>query len=138
MFKILLALTLWVSLYATQKYTGCELAQYGDVKVQLDKKADFVKVKYDAIAKSGSNFKDILVGSKITLDDKKVIEIIDIRANKRVKGEPRTGSLTVSRDSKKIKMNYWYNNGHFIAYSQKNQEHLSFYFDIKAILCYTN
>ncbi|MCW8838228.1 MAG: hypothetical protein OQJ77_00485 [Thiovulaceae bacterium] len=139
MLKLLIIALLSVSLWAdSKKYTGCELAQYGDVKVQFGKKAEFVKAEFEAIAKSGSNFRSILVGSKISFLNNKIIKITDIKANKRLKGKPRTGMLNISLDSKNIDMNYWYNNGHFIAYSSKGQEPLTFYFDIKAILCYTN
>jgi len=92
--KLLILLLTLTSLYSS----GCILAQQGEVKVSL-KDIDFKNVTYKAVAKEGKNFKDILVGSLISAKSKSnslTATITDIKANKRVKKEPRTGTITMA------------------------------------------
>ena len=122
------------------KPTGCELSQVGDVKLSLGKTLSLSKVDYKPIAKSGRNFRAILVGSVLSIGDTKV-KILDIKANKRVGRQPRTGVVSVflktSSKSEKIDMKYRYNKGHFEAKGlQKNSNEISFTLEIKALLCH--
>jgi hypothetical protein len=100
----------------------------------------FNDVSYTPIAPKGKNFKEILVGSsvvintnsvnskneardlklvnsffKIMSDEKIKAKILDIKANKREKGKPRTGvismEITMNSITKEVPMNYSYENG---------------------------
>ena len=129
--------------------TGCILAQKGDVIVSWqDKKSQggvFDKVVYSPIKPEGSNFKQILEGSKIEIKDKDItIKILDIKANKRVKPNPRTGTLTVqilaNGKTKNIYMNYTYSNNIMNAVGIVDifdLNTISFKMKIDAILCST-
>ncbi len=138
MLKILLSLLFISSLAfsANSKPTGCDLSQVGSVKLSLGSKV-VKKANYKAIAKSGKNFHSILVGSVISTQDA-VVEILDIKADKRVRGKPRTGTIVVSLDAQqKVKMHYSYSEGHFIAKGvEKNGKKISFALEIAALLCH--
>ena len=100
----------------------------------------FDKVTYTAIAPNGKNFREILVGSTVKIDTKSVnsnnkgrdetlvkyffkqmsgssitAKITDIKANKREKGKPRLGTLsvevTMNGITKNIPMSYSYDKG---------------------------
>ena len=137
MIKTVLSILFAVSLLNAA--TGCDLAQVGDVELNLGGHGTFKKANYKAIAKSGKNFKTIFVGSVISIKSAKV-EIVDIKADKRVKGQPRTGTITVNLDAdnsiQNIVMLYNYDKGHFTAKGkQKNGKDISFALNIKAVLC---
>jgi len=141
MIKILLSLVFISSLAfsAAPKVTGCDLSQVGDVKLSIGSKV-VKKADYKAIAKSGKNFRSILVGSVISTQGA-VVEILDIKADKRVRGKPRTGTIRVSLDAnhtnQKVKMNYSYSKGHFSAKGvDKNGKIISFALEIAALLCH--
>ena len=123
-----LALGLVSSVNAAQK-SGCVLAQKGKVTVEwkayktplkLGVGGTYDDVKYRAAAKEGKNFREILVGSAVTIDTKSVnsknkardeklynsffkqmniqnmeAKIIDIKADPKVKNAPRTGIVSV-------------------------------------------
>ena len=119
----------------TLKPTGCELSQVGKVELSIGSKST-KDAKYKAIVKSGKNFRTIFVGSTMSIDAVNV-EILDIKANKRIKREARTGTITISLDAKeKVVMTYSYDKGHFEAKGTlKNADAISFALDIKALLC---
>ncbi len=100
----------------------------------------FNEVTYTAVKAEGKNFKEILVGSSVVIDtnsvnsknegrDLKLVnsffklmgngkinaKIVDMTSNKRVKREPRTGSITVEISmngvTKSVPMNYTYDKG---------------------------
>jgi hypothetical protein len=100
----------------------------------------FDKVVYTPIAPNGKNFREILVGSSVKIDTRSVdsknkgrdeslvkyffkqmsssyinAKILDIQADKRIKGKPRTGTLTVEMTmngvSKSVPMSYSYDKG---------------------------
>ncbi|MEA3331621.1 MAG: hypothetical protein U9Q29_08020 [Campylobacterota bacterium] len=80
-----------------------------------------------------------MVGSIISIDATS-LEILDIKADKRVRGKPRTGDISVKLDKdkiiQKVAMKYSYDKGHFSAKGmQKNGEELSFALEIEALLC---
>ena len=104
----------------------------------------FDKVNYKALRESGKNFREIFVGSTVDIEtssinsknrarDSKLVEfffkkmssenitakILNITSDKRIKGNPRTGTLLVevimNSISKKVPMTYSYNDGLFDA-----------------------
>ncbi len=95
------------------------------LKTNINEK--FKNIKYIPISIEGKSFKELFVGSKIIIDttsSKLTIpnieaKIVDIKANKRIKGKSRTGSIkllvTINKQSLNIPMTYNYNNGYFEA-----------------------
>ncbi|MEA1892693.1 MAG: hypothetical protein U9N33_08285 [Campylobacterota bacterium] len=141
MLKIFLGLVLLYSLASSSpKATGCDLSQIGDVAFSVGAKS-VQKADYKAIAKSGKNFRSILVGSTIGIDGV-VAEIVDIEADKRVRGKPRTGTITVSLDTdtkQRVKMNYTYSDSSFSAKGvDRNGVKISLNLKIAALLCHAN
>ena len=150
--SFVMALALVSTLNASQK-SGCVLAQKGAVEVswkayktplKLGVGGVFDDVKYTAIKKEGKNFREILVGSTVAIDTKKVnsknkgrdeklytsffkqmnvqgikAKIIDIKADPKVKGAPRTGVVAVEIDlngiNKVIPMKYTFSDSMFSA-----------------------
>ncbi len=124
---------------ANLKANGCDLSQVGDVEFSVGAKTT-KKADYKAIAPSGKNFRSILVGSTMRVDDF-TLKIVDIKANKRVKRKARTGiiSAVVYNDAirENIKMPYSYDKGLFVAeVKQKDGINASFALQIKALLCH--
>lgn len=140
--SMLLALSIVSSLSASQK-SGCVLAQKGEVKVKFDNKEVISKVNYIPIAKEGKNFRTILVGSSIafaTSDNKKVkIKIIDIKADPRVKGQPRTGLVTldikIAAKKQEVSMKYSFSDDLFTVDGMVDELNINFSTKIEAILC---
>lgn len=104
----------------------------------------FDSVKYNSIAKNGKNFREILVGSSVDIDtssvnskhkarDAKLVtfffeqmssktinaKIVDIKADEKVKGKPRTGvvtlDITMNGVTKKVPMKYTFSDSIFSA-----------------------
>lgn len=104
----------------------------------------FDSVKYTAVAPKGNNFREILVGSSVMIDtasvnsknsdrDVKLVkfffdqmssrnikaEIVDIKSNKRIKGQPKTGvmsvAVTMNGITKNVAMPYIFNEGDLSA-----------------------
>ncbi len=132
---------------------GCLLVQDNTMNVRWDAyKTDsritvhgkFTDVQYTPKALEGKNFKELLVGSKVSMDGSKIdTEIIsrddtivkfffeklttgkiegiitDIKADERIKDKPRTGTITVeitlNGKTKTIPMNYNYYKEDFSA-----------------------
>jgi hypothetical protein len=132
---------------------GCELSQIGAVEVywtayktaaKVGVQGSFDSVEYTPAAKSGENFRSILVGSKVAIDtatinskhkqrdetlyrfffdimsDKDIeAKIVDIKADKRVKNAPRTGVVTIEIEMNGVKktapMKYSFSEGVFEA-----------------------
>ena len=123
------------------KPTGCDLSQDGDVIINIDGYASSKSAIYVAKQKIGKNFKELFIGSTISISKSMVI-MTDITSNKRVKGKARTGVLTITLiqdgSSQKIKMPYTYLNGYFEAKGkQQNSKNISIVLKIKALLCYS-
>ena len=138
MLKILISLMFISSLAlsAGLKANGCDLSQVGDVSLTLNGES-YEKADYKAITPTGKNFKTIFIGSTIRIKDT-LITITNIQADKRLKGKPRTGTVTVDINSEKVVMNYNYNKGHFSAKGiQKNSNTIAFALEIKALLCHS-
>ncbi len=138
MLKIFLSIMFLSSLLFSSgiKANGCDLSQTGDVQLTLNGKK-YEKVNYKAIVPSGKNFKTIFIGSTISMKDT-LIKITDIQADKRIKGKPRTGLITIDIDSETVILNYNYEKGHFMAKGiQKNSQEIAFALEIKALLCHT-
>lgn len=151
-FSLFLALLIASNVNADTK-GGCELAQVGAVEVswigyKTNEKVAvggvFDNVVYTPVAKSGSNFRSILVGSKVVIDassvnsknedrDQKLskfffgmmssknieAKIVDIKADKKIKNAPRTGIVTVeitmNDKTKSVPMKYSFSDGVFRA-----------------------
>jgi polyisoprenoid-binding protein YceI len=154
--KILLSLITLVSLsYATQPAaTGCVLVQPSNMNVtwkayktlgKLGVGGKFTDIKYTPAALEGKNFKELFVGSKVSIDLSKIDtgnpgrdetlvkdffsllkgkmiegEIMDIKkTDKHEKGKPRTGKLdvkiTMNEKTLTIPMTYVYTEGKFDA-----------------------
>ncbi len=104
----------------------------------------FNSVKYTANAPQGNNFREILVGSSVVIDttsvnsknaprDAKLVKfffeqmssknisakIVDIKSDKRVRGKPKTGvmsvAITMNGITKDVSMKYIFDNGDFDA-----------------------
>lgn len=134
MLKFFLFLTVFSSLLFSSgvKANGCDLSQVGDVQLSIGGK-NYEKVTYRAIVPSGKNFRTIFVGSTLSIDNT-FIKITDIKANKRIKGKPRTGVVTLDVNTEKVLLTYNYDNGSFKARGiQKNSQEISFALEIKAL-----
>jgi polyisoprenoid-binding protein YceI len=132
---------------------GCVLTQSDNIKVtwkayktlaKLGVAGEFTAVNYTPHKKEGKNFKELLVGSTVSIDiskidtknegrDKTLVEsffsklsgksiegeIVSIKANKREKGKPYTGTLdlniSMNETSLLIPMNYIYEKENFKA-----------------------
>ena len=145
MIKIILSMLLVSSVIfgATPlgKATGCDLSQNGDVTMHIGGYATSKKADYKAIKEVGKTFKELFVGSTIQVKDA-LVTITAITSNKRVRGKPRTGVVTISlkqnNQVQNIEMPYTYLDGHFQAKGkQKNSKEISFALEIKALLCYS-
>ena len=154
--KTLLSLIALVSLsYATQPAaTGCVLVQPSNMNVtwkayktlgKIGVGGKFTEVKYTPAALEGKNFKELFVGSKVSIDVSKIDtgnagrdetlvkdffsllkgkmiegEITSIKkTDKHEKGKPRTGNIdvkiTMNEKTLTIPMTYVYNKGKFDA-----------------------
>jgi hypothetical protein len=141
------------TLFTLSHAGGCVLVQSGDMNVtwkayktlaKVGVGGAFTSVKYSPIAKEGANFRELLVGSTVSIDATQIdtgnptrddtlvkmffkqlksttIEgkIVAMKADKRVKGKPYTGMLNVElRFNSKIltiPMKYIYVKEHFSA-----------------------
>ncbi|MDD5156897.1 YceI family protein [Sulfurimonas sp.] len=124
------------SVGASEK-SGCELSQVGAVEVgwtgyktpaKVGVGGSFDSVKYTPVAKSGNNFRSVLVGSTVVIDtttvnsknqgrDEKLVKfffgmmsqknieakIVDIKADEKIKDAPRTGIVSVEIDMNGVK-----------------------------------
>ena len=148
---LLLLITLFSFSYAA---TGCVLVQPADINVtwkayktlaKLGVGGQFTAVKYTPNKLEGKNFRELFVGSKVSIDISKIntgnpardktlvkhffhnlkgetieAKIVDIkRTDKHVKGKPRTGTMdveiTMNAKTLTIPMKYRYSEGHFQA-----------------------
>jgi len=150
--KILLSLiTLFSFSYAS---TGCVLVQPADMNVtwkayktlaKLGVSGQFTSVKYTPGKREGKNFRELFVGSNVSIDTSKIstgnpardetlvkmffgklknptitAKIINIKkTDKHIKGKPRTGTLdvkiTMNGKTLIVPMMYHYDRGHFQA-----------------------
>ena len=142
-----------LTLFTFSHAGGCVLVQSGDMNVtwkayktlaKVGVGGAFTSVKYTPIAKEGTNFRELLVGSTVSIDatqintgnpvrDETLVKmffkqlksitiegkIVAMKADNRVKGKPYTGQLDVelSFNSKTlvIPMKYTYVKEHFSA-----------------------
>ncbi len=134
-------------LFASAPKSGCILAQQGEVKVSWENKTtsgNFQNVIYNPIKVEGPNFRSILVGSKIVLNtkpNKTILEIVSIKADKRIKGQARTGDITMqinNKSNKTFNMKYSFANNLMEARGVVDilkYKAISFKMNIAAILC---
>jgi hypothetical protein len=151
MIKLLLSMILVVSFVnASQKNRGhCELSQIGKIGVnwsayktpaKLLVGGTFDDVTYRSVAKSGVNFREIFVGSTLSINttsvnsknsgrDAKLVKfffknmnntnikakITDMKSNKRVKGKPKSGTffvdISMNGITKNVPLNFSYFDG---------------------------
>ena len=139
--KLLLTLIFsFLLLNATEmglKGGGCTLTQEGKVQLQYNGK-NFNNINYKANAKSGKNFREIFVGTQMSIDDIK-IEIIDYKSNKRVKGKPKTGvfitNITINSTLRTIIMVYIFDKGIMSATGVIGKTTIGFNTNVKYSLC---
>jgi len=131
-------------LNATQKISasgGCTLSQEGEIKVAYDGNR-YKSVKYQTITKSGKNFREIFVGSKISIENQMLIEIIDYKPNKRVKGKPKTGLFIVDiiKNNKRdrISMVYIFDKGVISAIGLLDKKSVQFTTNVNYSFCKIN
>jgi len=148
--KIILLISI---LYSLSQANGCLLTQTNQLDVnwkayktlgKIGVGGKFTDVSYSPNKLEGKNFRELLVGSKVYIDARKIdtknpardetlvkfffnklsdnkIEgvVTDIKASKRVKGEPRRGTITISLSFNKktlsIPMRYKYKDSKFVA-----------------------
>lgn len=148
---IIMILTLTSLLFAGDEKpkTGCILAQDGQFIVHYQNKNNtqqsFENIIYTPIKKEGKNFRSIFVGSTARFQKNEkifLLEIKNIKANPRVKPNPRTGTITTeitSENSQKIvKMNYIYEKNTMKASGKIDileLKEIGFETKIKALLC---
>jgi len=119
---------------------SCTLAQEGSVKVNFKNKI-FNNTSYKAAAKSGKNFREIFVGSVISLNDsdKTSVKIIDYKPNKRIKGKPKTGvfivETTTGSTTKNMQMVYIFDAGIMSATGVINKTTIGFSTNVAYSLC---
>ncbi|PHS57797.1 MAG: hypothetical protein COB17_04900 [Sulfurimonas sp.] len=149
---IIISLMVVSGLVADEK-SGCVLSQKGKIDVswkayktasKIGVSGVFNKVTYTPVAKNGKNFREILVGSSVSIDTSSVnsknksrdfklvsfffqkmstkninAKIIDIKADKKIKNQPRTGvvtlDVTMNGITKSLPMKYTYSNAIFEA-----------------------
>ncbi len=149
--KILFTLITLLSI--SHAATGCVLVQSGDMNVtwkayktlaKIGVAGQFSSVEYTPIAKEGKNFKELFVGSKVSIDATKIntgnpsrddtlvrmffkklksskieAKITDIKSDKHVRGKPRTGimhaMITMNGKTLSIPMKFHYEKGHLAA-----------------------
>ena len=137
LFVLLITLSLCNAAEMGLKGGSCTLAQEGDVSLNYKNKF-YTDVKYTPKAKSGKNFREILVGSIIDVDNIK-IKIIDYKPNKRIKGKPKTGVFIVETtiDSTKTSstMSYIFDAGIMSVTGIINGTSIGFWTKIKYTLC---
>ncbi len=164
--KILISLLSFVSLAYCAG--GCILTQSKNLDVRysaynevlkMDVAEKFINVKYIPVSIEGTRFSELFVGSKFIIDttsSKLTIpnmeaKIVDIKADKRIKGKPRTGTVkllvTMNKKTLTVPMRYNYDNGHFEAIGMLKLEDfnindktwskvtIAFSTTIKALLC---
>lgn len=138
LFIFLLTLTLANAVEMGLKGGSCTLAQEGAVSVNYNNKF-YEDVKYTPPAKSGKNFREILVGSVVDVDNTLSIKIIDYIPNKRVKGKPKTGIFMVETTIDSVKknsiMSYIFDAGIMSVTGVVNDTSIGFWTKIKYTLC---
>lgn len=152
--RILLSLLTLASISHAASSTGCVLVQPSDLNVtwkayktpaKIGVSGQFTAVKYSPNTLEGKNFRELFVGSKVSIDtgklttgnpgrDEKLVKfffstmssdsieakIIDIkRSDRHEKGKPRTGTLsveiTMNGKTQTVPMEYFYDKGRFDA-----------------------
>ncbi len=119
LFTIMLAFTLSNAAEMGKGGGGCTLAQKGEFLVGFND-VTLDGVEYIANQESGKNFREIFVGSRVTLKSKRLTGnvnavILDYKPNKRMKGKPKTGLFMVEIKMDKYKttlpMEYIFDDG---------------------------
>ncbi|WP_295418090.1 YceI family protein [Sulfurovum sp.] len=152
--RTLLPLLAMVSIAYATSPAGCTLVQPSDMNVtwkayktlgKLGVGGQFTAVKYTAHQLEGKNFRELFVGSKVSIDISKIntgnpardetlvknffgklkdktieAKIVDIKkTDKHVKGKPRTGTvnveITMNEKTLIVPMKYHYSQEHFQA-----------------------
>ncbi len=116
---------------------GCVLAQEGKVQLHYNGKI-FNNIDYKANAKSGKNFREIFIGTQMSVDNIK-IEIIDYKPNKRVKDKPKTGvfivQTTIDSTTKTMTLAYIFDKGIMSTTGVINKTTIGFSTKVKYSLC---
>jgi len=117
---------------------SCTLTQEGKVSVYYSNNI-YKDVNYIANAKSGKNFREIFIGSVITVSSDVKMQIRDYVPNKRVKGKPKTGlfivDTTINGKTTTIQMVYIFDKGIMSATGIVGKTTISFATKINYSLC---
>ena len=141
--KLLLTiLTLTTLLFgATQmglKGGSCTLAQKGAVTLNYHSTI-YKNVTYSANKKSGKNFREIFVGSSMSVGKNISLKILDYKPNKRFKGKPKTGvfmvSATINKKVEHIQMAYIFDKGIISATGVLNKTTIGFFTEVAYSFC---
>ena len=138
---LLILLSTFMLLSATEmglKGGSCTLAQEGKVEVIYNSKV-YKDVNYNANAKSGKNFREIFIGSTISIDNTLTLKLLDYKPNKRIKGKPKTGvflvETTVDDKKENLQMAYIFDKGVMSAIGVTKNAKVSFTTKVSYSLC---
>jgi len=139
---LLILLSSFLLLNATEmglKGGSCTLTQEGQVSINYHSKV-YKNVNYVGDAKSGKNFREIFIGSTMKIDKTIQLKIIDYKANKRVKGKPKTGiffvEVTFNNKKETIVMAYIFDKSIMSAIGVVQKTPISFSTKVSYSLCH--
>jgi len=108
---------------------SCTLAQKGQVTLNYATNV-YTDVIYSANKKSGKNFREIFVGSSMSVGKNITLKILDYKPNKRIKGKPKTGifivEVRVENEKIDMQMAYIFDKGIISATGVVNTETIGF------------
>jgi len=139
---LLTILTLTTFLFgATQmglKGGSCTLSQKGAVTLNYHSTI-YKDVTYSASHRSGKNFREIFVGSSMSVGQNISLKILDYKPNKRFKGKPKTGIFmviaTINKKIEHIQMAYIFDKGMISATGVLNKTTIGFSTEVDYSFC---
>ena len=117
---------------------SCTLAQKGEVTLNFNA-TTYTDVRYTANKKSGKNFREIFVGSIMSVSKNIKLKILDYKPNKRFKGKPKTGifmvETTINEKVEHIQMAYIFDKGIISATGVLNKTTIGFFTEVAYSFC---
>ena len=141
--KLLLTLLTLATLLLGETQMGlkggsCTLAQKGQVTLNYATTI-YTDVTYIANKKSGKNFREIFVGSSMSVGENIKLQILDYKPNKRFKGKPKTGvfmvETTIKSKKTKMQMAYIFDKGIISATGVVNETTIGFFTKVDYSFC---
>jgi len=140
--KLLTLLILTTLLFgATQmglKGGSCTLSQKGEVTLNYNANI-YNNITYIANKKSGKNFREIFVGSSMSVGKNISLKILDYKPNKRFKGKPKTGvfivETTIDKRRVNMQMAYIFDKGIISATGILNETTIGFFTKVDYSFC---